>query len=219
MRAQKIAIVEDEVLVARGIEGILTRAGFEVVGIADSADEARLLVAQSRPDLVLLDITLRTGNGIDLGRELSEQGVRFLYVSGIDDALDQDPHVHPAGFVVKPFSERQLLAAVKAAVRGTKRGSQDRAALQRIANVLVEVGLSAAPSSRPSVTRSSVPELSSLSSREWEVLRELLDNNRVPAIAKKLHISPATVRNHLKSIFAKVGVHSQQELLERIVPS
>lgn len=221
MATPNIVIVEDEALVARALEGMLTRAGFHVVGIADEVDQARRLIAQHVPDLVLLDISLRAGCGLVLGRELSERGVGFLYVSGLDGALDEDPLVGPAGFVVKPFSERQLLAAVKVALRrGEGRTSRDRNALERIANVLIEAGLHAASAkTSSSVSRESLPDLSRLSSREWEVLRELLDHNRVPAIARKLHISPATVRNHLKSIFGKVGVHSQQELLARVVAS
>ena len=63
----------------------------------------------------------------------------------------------------------------------------------------------------------SVPELAKLTSREWEVLRGLVAHQRVPTIARRLNIQASTVRNHLKSIYAKLDVHSQQELLERVV--
>lgn len=52
-----------------------------------------------------------------------------------------------------------------------------------------------------------------LSARQWEVLRRLLQGERVPGIAQSLFLSPSTVRNHLTSIFAKFGVHSQAELI------
>jgi DNA-binding CsgD family transcriptional regulator len=60
------------------------------------------------------------------------------------------------------------------------------------------------------------PALRTLSAREWEVLRRLRRGERVPAISRKLFISPNTTRNHLKSIFRKLGVASQQQLLERL---
>lgn len=55
-----------------------------------------------------------------------------------------------------------------------------------------------------------------LSPRQWEVLQRLLRGERVPGIARALFLSPSTVRNHLTSIFAKVGVHSQEELIQRL---
>jgi PAS domain S-box-containing protein len=59
-------------------------------------------------------------------------------------------------------------------------------------------------------------ELADLSGREREVLALLVAGDRVPDIAKTLHISPHTVRNHLKSVFRKLGVGSQSELIQRI---
>ncbi len=59
-------------------------------------------------------------------------------------------------------------------------------------------------------------ELAEISVREREVLRHLVDGDRVASIAKKLHISPHTVRNHLKSMYRKLGVPSQSELIEYI---
>jgi DNA-binding CsgD family transcriptional regulator len=60
------------------------------------------------------------------------------------------------------------------------------------------------------------PELGALSAREREILGELAAGSRVPSIAKRLFISPHTVRNHLKAIYRKLGVGSQAELIERL---
>lgn len=62
----------------------------------------------------------------------------------------------------------------------------------------------------------SLPGLRRLSRREWEVLEHLLRGRRVPTIAEQLFVSQNTVRNHLKSIFRKLGVSSQAELLELV---
>lgn len=123
----------------------------------------------------------------------------------------------PIGYVVKPFTDSQLLAALLVGLENPtrKNGRRVAGALQRIAAEVVELGLASMAAS--GIDAHPISGLGQLSAREWEVLRELLAHNRVPAIGQKLFISPATVRNHLKSIFAKLGVHSQQELLERMV--
>jgi DNA-binding CsgD family transcriptional regulator/PAS domain-containing protein len=66
--------------------------------------------------------------------------------------------------------------------------------------------------------RAALPGLEDLSGRQWEVLTQLLAGERAPTIAKILHLSQSTVRNHLSDIFAKLHVHSQEELLHAIRP-
>ena len=58
------------------------------------------------------------------------------------------------------------------------------------------------------------PDVSALSDRERDVARQLLRGDRVPAIARSMYLAPSTVRNYLSSTFRKLGVHSQQELLD-----
>ncbi|VAW99261.1 hypothetical protein MNBD_GAMMA20-1531, partial [hydrothermal vent metagenome] len=64
----------------------------------------------------------------------------------------------------------------------------------------------------------SADELAALSSREQGVLKLLLDGHRVSGIASRLHISPHTVRNHLKALFLKLNVHSQSQLIGKCRP-
>ncbi len=65
------------------------------------------------------------------------------------------------------------------------------------------------------ITERDMPGLSTLTTRELEIVTRLLDGDRAPAIARKLFLSQSTVRNHLAAVFAKLGVGSQQELLDR----
>jgi DNA-binding NarL/FixJ family response regulator len=60
------------------------------------------------------------------------------------------------------------------------------------------------------------PALSRLTAREWEILLLLMDGERVPSIAAELYVTQSTVRNHLSSVFSKLGVHSQAELLRQL---
>ena len=99
--------------------------------------------------------------------------------------------------------------------RGTVRHDDARArllegALHRIAQELARVDLPGA------IAENTAPPLCGLRPREQEVVRLLLQHLRVPAIARRLGISQQTVRNHLKSVFRRTGVRSQQELLDRI---
>ncbi len=86
--------------------------------------------------------------------------------------------------------------------------------LRRIAQELEAAGLDVRTDAGLDVTL--LPGSEELSPRQWEVLRRLLRGERVPGIARDLFISASTVRNHLTAIFAKVGVHSQEELLARL---
>jgi len=90
-----------------------------------------------------------------------------------------------------------------------------RSLLERIALEIQSIGLVA---DHPAATRVPLehPELQGLSPREMEILTQLLSAHRVPQIAEALHISQHTVRNHLKSIFAKVGVSSQAALIRMV---
>ncbi len=88
-------------------------------------------------------------------------------------------------------------------------GLRDR--LDRIALELQTLALTAAPSA----TALHHPDFTPLSARERQIVALLLDGRRVPGIAEELDLSPHTVRNHLKSVFDKLGVHSQAELIER----
>jgi DNA-binding CsgD family transcriptional regulator len=87
--------------------------------------------------------------------------------------------------------------------------------LERIARALGELGVPTEP--LPAKQQyGDWPELRTLSSRERDVVRPLLAGIRVASIARRLNISPHTVRNHLQSVFRKVGVSSQGELIEKL---
>ena len=97
------------------------------------------------------------------------------------------------------------------------RAAADRVAqleqhLWRIAHEIEAAGVISTVARAPAP--SSVPGLSDLSTRQWEVVTRLLRGQRVSTIAREMYLSPSTVRNHLAAIYRKVGVRSQAELLE-----
>ncbi|OJV20560.1 MAG: response regulator [Dyadobacter sp. 50-39] len=115
----KMLIVEDEFIVANDLRIILTQAGYEVCGVAASAEEADALLLSIRPDLVLLDIRLDgKRSGIDLARKLRAESLAFVYISANSDqeTLEAAKRTDPYGFIVKPFRKRDLLVAIDIAL-------------------------------------------------------------------------------------------------------
>ena len=115
-----VLIVEDEGLVALNIEGALTEAGFNVVGIVDTEDEAVTAAQELRPDVILLDITLREGDGISAARRIQQStNSKIIFVSGNWDprTLAEAGEVLPAGFIRKPFVTDSLAKAVRDAIK------------------------------------------------------------------------------------------------------
>lgn len=218
-----ILIAEDQDVIARDMARILRGAGYRVTGFARSPEAVRSAVEERTPDLLLLDLTLvRPYDGMELATSLD---VPIVIVSGRSDGATfrQAGLSSVRGFVVKPFTPAQLLASVEIGLHARQPAVQECAraqiALSSIAQTLAELGLTAPPTSAltggPPIRW--VPGLDSLSARESEVLDSLLEHRRPPQIARLLFISPHTVRNHLKAIYAKLGVHSQGELLELLV--
>lgn len=107
------------------------------------------------------------------------------------------------------------LGAVQTAKRIASSPNELRNSLSRIALELQSISLSVATEGDVSVPLHH-PKLKDLSPRESEVLVRLVSGERVPGIANRLHISPHTVRNHLKSIFRKLDVSSQVELISHV---
>jgi DNA-binding NarL/FixJ family response regulator len=110
-------IVEDEYLVALQMEGALADAGYEIGGIASSAEEAVRIAETQPPTLVVMDIRLvGKRDGIDAALELfSRFGVRCVFASAHQDkeARDRAEPANPLGWLPKPYSMTALLDAVE----------------------------------------------------------------------------------------------------------
>ncbi len=108
----KIMVVEDDAIIGMDIEHRVRRLGYEVTGVADNAEEAIELAADSKPDIALMDIRLRGDiDGIDTARMLKEQfALPVIFITAYSDlkmrsrALD----LNPAGYIVKPIREVEL---------------------------------------------------------------------------------------------------------------
>ena len=116
----RLLIVENDRVTARDLEATLRRRGFIVEGIAYSAEQAKDLVKEKAPDLVLLDIQLGEGDeGIELAQSIREKyDVPAVFITGYsEDALYEKARVaRPAAFLRKPFTDAELSACLEAVV-------------------------------------------------------------------------------------------------------
>lgn len=116
---RRILIVEDEALTALDMASELEDHGYHIVGTAATSAAALDLARRTAPDLVLLDITLRgTVDGIETGRVIRELGLPFVYVTAHADSptMRRAQELNPRGYLLKPFTPKQLTAAVEAAL-------------------------------------------------------------------------------------------------------
>lgn len=119
--SHRILIVEDEVLIALDLKGRLESSGYEVVGIASSADMAVTLARSHTPDLVLMDIRLQGGSdGIEAAAEVRRQmdiPVVFLTSHSDVETVDRARLSSPFGYVVKPFGSVNFRAIIEVALQ------------------------------------------------------------------------------------------------------
>ena len=129
--AGRVLIVEDDYFVALSIEEALAQGGFDIAGMAETADQAVLMARTTRPDIVLMDIRLRGGrDGIDAAREILQSlGIPCVFATAHDDpGMRQrgEQEAKPLGWVLKPFSLHTFVATVSAAVTvARQRRAQD----------------------------------------------------------------------------------------------
>ncbi len=123
--AARVLVVEDDFLVATEVESALSNAGFDVIGIANSADEALQLAASEHPLLAVMDIRLNgPRDGIDAALDLfAVHGIRSIFATAHQTA-DARGRAHPArpiAWLPKPYTMRALVAMVRQAVEDLRR--------------------------------------------------------------------------------------------------
>ena len=122
-----ILIVEDEQIVAVDLESVLQNLGYTVAGTAASGEEACSIAAETKPDLVVMDIRIDGPiDGIETARQIRRTRdipVVFLTAYTDRDTLDRAKQIGPYGYLVKPYAERDLQAAIEVALQ---KGAMDQ---------------------------------------------------------------------------------------------
>lgn len=190
----RVFLVDDHALVRTGLRMILSaETDIQIVGEAESGEDALPLIRRHRPDVVLCDLHLPGISGLEVTERIvrGDTGCRVVIVSVLEDGplpkrlLD----VGASGYVGKGGDARELLNAVRDAARGKRYLGSSIA--QNMALASVDGGTS---------------PFDALSPRELEVAMLLVQGLRQDAIAQRLSLSPKTINTHKSRLFEKVGV-------------
>jgi DNA-binding NarL/FixJ family response regulator len=206
----RVVIADDHPLVREGVRRALTDGGVVVAGEAVDAPGAVLAALRDRPDLCLLDIEM-PGSGLVAAREISQRlpdtAIVMLTVS--DEAVDLLAAIRAGavGYLLKDGDPDRLASTLRAVVSG------DTALPRRLmAQVLEHVRTD--DRRRRGLLR--MPRGVQLSEREWEVLELMHDDLTTSDVAMRLSVSAVTVRRHLSTAVAKLGVSDRRAALELV---
>ena len=187
----RVLIADDHAVVRGGLEQLLSTADdIELVATAADGEEAVATFTQSRPDVVLMDLSMPNVDGVEATRRITAQHpeARIVVLTSFAD----DGHIKDAlaagaiGYLLKHASPDELLGAIRSAANG------DAPLDPKAARVLLS-------------TRS-LPSQPNLSEREAQVLGLVVDGLANKQIARKLGITERTVKAHLTNVFARIGV-------------
>jgi DNA-binding NarL/FixJ family response regulator len=207
--ATRILIVDDHPLVRQGLIGLIsTQPDFEVCGEASGLAEARQLAAAMRPDVAIVDLTLKDGNGIELIKELKESNgdLKLLVISMHDESIfaERALRAGAAGYVSKHEAIRTIVQAVRTVLGGKLYLSQ----------VMTERMVHLAVGSKTNEGRSA---LERLTDREIEIFGMLGQGLTSRQIARHLDLSPKTVETHREHIKEKLELKNATELTKHAV--
>ena len=205
----RVAIVDDHAIFRAGVRAELI-AGVDVVGEADGVADAVLLIARANPDVVLLDVHMPDGGGIEVIRRVAEAAAapdapappRFLALSVSDDPEDVVSVIRAGarGYVTKTISGPDLIDAIQRVDQG------DAVFSPQLAGFVLDAFAGA------TATAEQEDELDLLTPREQEVLRLIARGYMYKEIARRLGISVKTVEAHTSSTLRKLQLSTRLEL-------
>lgn len=198
-----VVLVDDHTLFRKGLAELLEMSGtISVVGITGDQQEARRLLIEHQPDVVLLDLNMQPDNGITLMEKMREEGLFFatliLTVSETDEDMAAALRAGAQGYLLKSMEPAEVVDAIHRAAEGeTVIASQMTA---KLVNLL---------DAKKHGSKSSL--LNQLTQRETQILAYLAKGESNKAIARDLGISHDTVKLHVRNILAKLKLTSRVE--------
>jgi DNA-binding NarL/FixJ family response regulator len=193
-----VLLVDDHELIRHGLRRAFERdPDFEVVGEAGSVAEALAVIRSVEPEVVIMDVRLPDGNGLDAVKKLraagESMGIVVLTMYAGDDQLFAALEAGASSFVNKDSPAEEVLAAARhAAASPASFSAADLADAMR---------------------RKMAPSGPALSPREKEVLKLLADGLAVSGIAKTLFISESTTKTHISKVYEKLGAGNRAQAL------
>ena len=202
-----IAIVDDHPLVREGLAArISAQPDMEVCGEAEGIESALELIMIKRPALVIVDIALRDGHGIDLIKRIVAAGIdtRMLVVSAYDESLFAERALRAGalGYINKQELQGKVVEALRTVLRGERYVSTAMA--QRL--IAQAIGSKAAQGG-----------IETLTDRELQIFQLVGRGKSTREIAHELNVSVHTIDSHREHIRAKLDLHNGTELIQRAV--
>ena len=207
MEPLRVLIADDHLLFRDGLRALLKAApDTELVGEATTGEEAVALAAELQPDVVLMDIQMPGGNGIEATRRIVRESphIRVLMVTMYEDdnSVFTAMRAGARGYLLKGAKYDEVLRAIRAV------GAGEAIFSPAIAARLIDYFASIRPAAPPQV----FPELSD---REREILALIAQGHKNAEIAERLYLSPKTVRNHVTNILDKLQVTDRAQAIIR----
>lgn len=209
MKKTSIFIADDHPVFRNGLKTVLTGAGYDIVGEADTGGAALKAISSMKPDIAILDITMPDIDGIAVTRRIADEvpGTRVIIFSMHSDVN------HPIeafragalGYVLKDSEPGELLMAVEKVAVGGKYASP--AITEELLNDFVDV----------IKKEHSTDPFDTLSMREKEILKHIADGSTSKEIAEKLFISLSTVKSHRNNIMKKLKVNDMASLIKTAI--
>lgn len=204
----RILIADDQALLRAGFRALLAaEADMEVVGESGTGRETVRLADQLRPDVILLDIRMPDGDGLDAARQIlanpafSGTHIIILTTFELDEYIVEAVRVGAAGFLVKDTEPEELLRAVRVVMDG------DALLSPSVARRLMKAMTGMAP------RIGAGPKLDAITGREREVLALVGEGLNNAEIAGRLFITPLTAKTHVSRIMAKLGARDRAQLV------
>jgi DNA-binding NarL/FixJ family response regulator len=199
-----VLIIDDVALFRTGLSAALSRDGFEVVGEGEDAESAVTLAGELQPDLVVLDIMMPGLSGLDVVEKVrtASPGCAVVMLTGSESEEDLLACIRSGarGYLLKEVPFSQLTQSLKDVASG------GAAISSTMAGKLLDVVAHAIR--HPDFAGARQP---SLTGRELEVLEHVAMGLTSREIGEELFISENTVKNHVRNILDKLGVHTRNE--------
>ncbi|HTA15662.1 MAG TPA: response regulator transcription factor [Solirubrobacteraceae bacterium] len=195
-----VVVIDDHVLFRTGLRELLQQEEIQVVGEASNAESGLEAIKRQAPDVAIMDLSLPRMSGHEAIRQIAQTApgtqVLVLTISANEADVIEAVLAGACGYLLKDASVGDIVAGVRAAAAGESMVSP------RMAKTLLR-------QLRHHEQNDRRPTTESLSVREKEVLRLVVDGKDNTAIAQELFISPYTVKNHISNILLKLNVENR----------
>jgi DNA-binding NarL/FixJ family response regulator len=207
MEPVRVLIADDHPHFRDGLRALLLSAlDLEVVGEAGDGEEAISLAAELQPDVILMDLNMPDVGGIEATRRIlrTSPHIAILVISMFedDDSIFAALQAGARGYLLKGALKAEILRSIRAISSG------EAIFGPTIAKRLMQYFASP----RPPAPKDAFPELTE---REREILTLIAQHETNPEIARRLHLSSKTIRNHVSNIFTKLQVADRAQAIIR----